>query len=134
MEKFEFIIDGPPVSQQARRRERRKEWVERVKEAIRQYWPAGERPVLEQVILTITSFHEGNSLDVDNIPKPILDALKGLVYIDDDQVTDLVCRKRNLNDDLRVVNSSSVLAEGFDRGNEFLYVVVEDAPNQEVVP
>ena len=85
-------------------------------------------------MLTITYFHEGNSLDVDNIPKPILDALKDLVYSDDTQVTDLVCRKRNLNDDLRIVNSSSVLAEGFDRGNEFLYVVVEDAPDQEVIP
>ncbi len=84
-------------------------------------------------MLTITYFHEGNSLDVDNIPKPILDALKDLVYSDDTQVTDLVCRKRNLNDDLRIVNSSSVLAEGFDRGNEFLYVVVEDAPDQEVI-
>ena len=104
-----------------------------MKEAIRQYWPAGERPVLEQVMLTITYFHEGNSLDIDNTLKPILDAMKGLVYIDDDQVTDLVCRKRNLNDDLRIVNSSSVLAEGFDRGNEFLYVVVEDAPDQEVI-
>ena len=72
-------------------------------------------------------------MDVDNIPKLILDAMNGLVYVDDDQVTDLVCRKRNLNGDLRVVNPSSVLAEGFDRGNEFLYVVVEDAPDQEVI-
>ena len=85
-------------------------------------------------MLTITYFHEGNSLDVDNIPKPILDALKDLVYSDDAQVTDLVCRKRNLNGDLRIENLSSVLAEGFNRGNEFLYVVVEDAPDQEVIP
>ena len=35
------------------------------------------------------------SLDVDNIPKPILDALSGLVYADDRQITDLVCRKRD---------------------------------------
>ena len=134
MKKFEFIIDGPPVSQQARRRERRKEWVEKVKYAIRQYGPAGELPVIEQVMITITCFYEEGVLDVDNIPKPILDAMNGLVYIDDNQVTDLVCRKRNLNGDLRVVNPSSVLAEGFGRSNEFLYVVVEDAPDQEVVP
>lgn len=132
--KFEFVVDGPPVSPQARRKERRKEWAERVQDAVRQYWPAGELPVTEQVMLTITYFHRGNSLDVDNIPKPILDAMKGLVYVDDNQVTDLMCRKRNLNDDLRVVNPSDVLAEGLDRGNEFLYVVVEDAPGQEVIP
>ena len=96
-------------------------------------WRAGELPVTEQVMLTITYFYEGNSLDVDNIPKPILDALNDLVYGDDTQVTDLVCRKRYLNGDLRVVNPSSALAEGFNRGNEFLYVVVEDAPDQEVI-
>ena len=85
-------------------------------------------------MITITCFYEEGVLDVDNVPKPMLDAMNGLVYIDDNQVTDLVCRKRNLNGDLRVVNPSSVLAEGFGRSNEFLYVVVEDAPDQEVVP
>ena len=85
-------------------------------------------------MLTITYFYEEVFLDVDNIPKPILDALKDLVYSDDTQVTDLVCRKRDLNGDLRIANPSSILAEGFDRGNEFLYVVVENAPDQEVSP
>jgi crossover junction endodeoxyribonuclease RusA len=41
-------------------------------------------------------------MDIDNLPKPILDALKGLVYLDDTQITDVVCRKRNLHSDLRV--------------------------------
>ena len=72
-------------------------------------------------------------MDIDNLPKPILDALKGLVYLDNTQITDVVCRKRNLNSDLRVENPSGVLAEGFSRDNEFLYIVVEDAPDQEVI-
>ena len=50
----------------------------------------------------ITYFYEGVALDVDNIPKPILDALKGLVYSDDTEVADLLCRKRDLNGDLRI--------------------------------
>lgn len=108
--------------------------MEKVKDAIRQYWPVGDLPVTEQVMITITYFYEEVFLDVDNIPKLILDAMKDLVYVDDNQVTDLVCRKRNLNGDLRIESPSSVLAEGFGRGNEFLYVVVEDAPDQEVIP
>jgi hypothetical protein len=55
------------------------------------------------------------------------------VYLDDEQVTDVLCRKRNLNSDLRIENPSSVLAEGFSRGNGFLYIVVEEAPDQEVI-
>ncbi len=84
-------------------------------------------------MLTITYFYDTVPMDVDNIPKPILDALAGLVYVNDDQVTDVLCRKRDLNDAFRVENPSSALAEGFSRGNEFLYIVVEDAPDQEVI-
>jgi Holliday junction resolvase RusA-like endonuclease len=41
--------------------------------------------------------HGESTMDIDNIPKPISDALQGLVYLDDEQVTDVLCRKRNLN-------------------------------------
>jgi crossover junction endodeoxyribonuclease RusA len=84
------------------------------------------------IMLTITYFYDSISMDVDNLPKPISDALRGLVYLDDEQVTDVLCRKRNLNRDFRVENPSSVLADGLSRGNEFLYIVVAEAPDQEV--
>jgi Holliday junction resolvase RusA-like endonuclease len=131
---FEFIIDGPPVSQQARRRERVRQWRDEVRRVVEQRWPTGEQPAAGRVMLTITYFYEsGSSMDMDNIPKPIADALKGLVYLDDEQVTDVLCRKRNLNSNLRIENPSGVLAEGLIRGSQFLYIVVEEAPNQEVI-
>ena len=71
---------------------------------------------------------------MDNIPKPILDALKGLGYLDDEQVTDIICRKRNLNTELRIENPSSVLAQGLSRAGQFLHVVLDDAPDQGVIP
>jgi crossover junction endodeoxyribonuclease RusA len=99
-----------------------------------QHWPAGELPASGQVMLTVTNFYESeSSMDIDTIPKPISDALKGLVYLDDEQVTDALCRKRSLSSNLRIENPSSVLAEGLSRGNEFLYIVVEEAPDQEVI-
>ncbi len=130
---FEFIINGPPVSQQARRRNRVRAWIEEVKSVAAQYWPVEELPVTEPVMLTITYFYDSVSMDVDNIPKPISDALEGLVYFNDDQVTDVLCRKRNLNSDFRVENPSDLLAEGLSRSSQFLYIVVEDAPDQEVI-
>jgi hypothetical protein len=84
-------------------------------------------------MLSVLYFFEGTAIDLDNVPKPISDALKGLVFIDDGQVTDLVCRKRDLGADLRVMNSSPVLAEGLMQGTEFLYIVVSAAPDPEVV-
>jgi crossover junction endodeoxyribonuclease RusA len=130
---FAFVIDGPPVSQQARHRERVRQWRDEVHRVAALQWPPGELPVTTSLMVTIVHLYETVSLDLDNLPKPIVDALKGLVYLDDTQITDIVCRKRNLRSNLRVENPSDVLAEGFSRGTEFLYIVVEDAPDQEVI-
>ena len=83
-------------------------------------------------MVIITYLYEGVSLDVDNISKPILDALKGLVYSDDAQVSDLLCRKRDLNGDLRIQNPSSVLLKTLEHSEQFLHITVDSALNQEV--
>ena len=127
---FEFVVNGPPVSAQARRRLRVHNWVETVRQEAMNYWPTGEAPVAGAILVEIVYLYEGTGMDVDNIIKPIQDALKGLVYRDDEQATDLVSRKRSLDLDLRVSDPSDVLAEGFDRGREFSYVVVREAPDQ----
>ena len=87
-------------------------------------------PVAGPVSLEITHFYIDAQLDVDNLLKPIMDALKGVIFLDDRQVTDLLCRKRNLRLGLRVENPSSVLARALRRGNDFLYVAVMEAPDQ----
>ncbi|RCJ40045.1 holliday junction resolvase [Nostoc punctiforme NIES-2108] len=84
-------------------------------------------------MLQITYFYDSDQIDVDNIVKPIQDAIKGLAYVDDNQVSDLLVRKRNLSGNFRIENMTSTLAEGFARGNEFLHIVVINAPNQEVI-
>ena len=66
-----------------------------------QVWDA-ESPFVGEVMVVITYYFKGGALDVDNMPKPILDALNGLVYADDRQITDLVCRKRDRNRDLQL--------------------------------
>ena len=91
-----------------------------------------EPPFDGEVMVTITYFFEGASLDVDNVPKPILDALKGLVYSDDSQVSDLLCRKRDLNGDLRIQNPSTVLLETLRDSEQFLHITVANALTQEV--
>jgi hypothetical protein len=53
--------------------------------------------------------------------------------VDDNQVTDVLVRKRNLSGNFKVENATPILIDGFARGNEFLYIVVIDAPNQEVL-
>ena len=130
---FEFRIDQAPVSQQARRRKLRDEWRETVRRSAEQYWPAGEMPCDGRLMVTIVHFYEGIDLDVDNIPKPILDGIKGLVYGDDRQITDLVCRKRELKENIPFPELSDLLREGINRGNPFVYTWVAAAPGPEVI-
>lgn len=131
--KFEFIVDGPPVSQQTRRRERLRVWKEAVRQEAEKYRSPNQEAATGFVMLQVTYFYDTVAMDVDNIIKPIQDAIIGLAYIDDDQVTDVLIRKRNLSSSFKVSNITPVLAEGFCRENEFLHIVVTDAPDQEVL-
>ena len=128
---FEFVIGGPAVSQQTRRAERRELWKEEVRSAARDRWTAG-LPVAGSVAVTITYFFDGDEPDVDNVPKPILDAMKGLVYSDDAQVFDLLCRKRDLTTDLLIRNPSTDLLGYLRESRQVVHIFVEEASNLEV--
>ncbi len=136
MTRFEFIVNGRPVSQQARKRgkgNRLQDWKKTVRQEAEKYWSSEQKTATGLVMLLITYFYDSVQIDIDNIVKPIQDAIKGLAYVDDNQVSDLLVRKRNLSGNFRIENMTSTLAEGFASGNEFLHIVVIDAPNQEVI-
>ncbi|MEH2310474.1 MAG: RusA family crossover junction endodeoxyribonuclease [Nostoc sp.] len=136
MIRFEFIVDGPPVSQQARKRgkgNRLQDWKKTVRQEAEKYWSSEQKTATGLVMLQITYFYDSVQIDIDNIVKPIQDAIIGLAYVDDEQVSDLLVRKRNLSGNFRIEDMTSTLAEGLARGNEFLHIVVIDAPNQEVL-
>jgi len=130
---FEFTVDGLPVSQQARRRQLVREWTQDVRGAAEGEW-SGQSPVTEELIVTITYFYDSKPIDVDNIPKPILDALKGVAFVDDNQITDLICRKRDMNTDLQVQHFSTVLDEAFDRSTPFVHIIVDRASSHGMMP
>lgn len=128
---FEFIVEGPPVSYQTRRRENLKAWQATVRIAAQVYWPEDALPFTESLKFSITYFHDGTAtrIDNDNLVKPLQDALNGLIYVDDRQITDTQIRKTDINGKFQVRGISPVLADGFCRGNEFLYVRIELAPD-----
>jgi hypothetical protein len=81
--------------------------------------------------MTVCYYHEGRAirLDNDNLVKPIQDALNGLVYQDDRQITDTVVRKTDIGGAFVVRGASLVLLEAFSRGNRFVHVTVDLAPS-----
>lgn len=129
MTRFEFIVNGPPVSQQTCRRQRLKVWKEIVRKEAEKYWSLKQKTATGLVMLQVTYFYDSVAMDVDNIVKPIQDAIIGLAYVDDNQITDVLVRKRNLSGNFRIENMTPTLAEGFARGCEFLHIIVTDAPD-----
>jgi hypothetical protein len=68
---------------------------------------------------------------VDNIIKPIQDALTGLIYVDDKQVVEATSRRRRRDRALQIAVMSSVLAAGIDLDVEFLHIEVDFADDAE---
>jgi crossover junction endodeoxyribonuclease RusA len=83
------------------------------------------------VCITLIYLYDEAALDVDNIIKPIQDALVGLAFLDDSLVTDIIIRRRYLRGMFDLTRASTVLVEGFEYGDEFVYVQIGDAPPQE---
>ncbi len=110
-----------------------KAWKVTVRQEAEKYWSSGQLPAIGLVMLKVTYFYDSVAIDVDNIVKPIQDAVIGLAYIDDGQIIDVLIRQRDLSGNFEVENITPILAEGFARGNEFIYIVVTDAPGQEVI-
>ena len=128
---IQFTILRTPVSQQANSKAKQ-QWRQEVQTAARPVWGT-QQPVGGVLAVAITFLFDrvgasGNEPDVDNVPKPILDALKGLVYPDDRIIMDLLCRKRYLHGNLQLPNISPGLLQALRQNVEFVHIAVEDAP------
>jgi len=131
---FEFVVIGKPVSHQNKVRKRVNDWKKQVRETAESNWNQ-TTPLGDNVQVIITHYYDADPgdesavPDSDNIVKPIRDALNGLIYVDDYQITDFISRRRNLNGSFRIKGISPALAEGFSQGEEFLHIKIEAAPD-----
>jgi Holliday junction resolvase RusA-like endonuclease len=91
---FEFVIPQRPVSQQARRQARLREWRDFVARHARLAINEPRELATEPVALRLLYLYDEAALDADNILKPIQDALIGVLLEDDSVVTDVEIRRR----------------------------------------
>ncbi|SAK56201.1 Endodeoxyribonuclease RusA [Caballeronia temeraria] len=130
---FEFTIKGPPLSAQTHNRVRLREWKDQVRRAAAARVPGGMQPVKAPVKITVTYYYSGKTPDVDNIGKPIQDALNGLVFVDDSQCHETKSRKRALDGSYQIMGASAPLLIAFSEGVEFLHIRVEECPHDGVL-
>jgi len=130
----EFVLPQRPISQQARRQARLREWKQLVAEHARLAVEEPRALATEPVALRLLYLYDDISLDVDNILKPILDGLIGVLLQDDTVITDVEIRRRRRATAFTLNAVSPVLAAGLALGREFVYVALTDAPAQDVLP
>lgn len=126
---FEFLIPQRPVSLQTKKRANLQNWKAFVAAEAAKTWPAGAQPLAGDLRVTLVYLAANDPADVDNIIKPIQDALVGMVYEDDFDVCDVDCHRRFLSDPIDVTDLPPILQAGVAQANECVYVRVSDALN-----
>ena len=126
---FEFLILRRPLSVQAKGKNQQR-WKRFVYAEALKTW-AGEMAIAQNLHFTLVYLFDTNPADIDNIIKPIQDALENLVYLDDSLITDVEAHKRPLFGTFDITRWPSKLVEGINSGKECVYVRITDAKKLE---
>ena len=117
-------MSGTPVSQQCRRQATLRSWKDRVSRDARKERPEAV-PFEGDVTVRIAYYYFDRGMDLDNLSKPICDALKKVIYLDDGQITDLYAAKRDLNRLVATAGVTDVLSKALQTTKEFIHVTID---------
>lgn len=130
---LEFLVRGTPVSLQAKRPEARQQWKERVREASNEALPQGHFATDDGIAITLYFLPDGRMQgDIDNIIKPILDALNAHIYMDDTQVERVVVQKFEPGNVFDFKQPSRKLAAALEQEKPVLFVRVTNNPHEDL--
>lgn len=121
--RYSFAVIGSPVSQQGSSRSKR-QYQTTVARVARENVASPIRGD-ERIKIEIDWFSEGfqNKPDVDNIIKPIQDALRGIVFPDDNQVESIIARRHDILSVIRFMEEPLCLVEPLMNGHrEYVFV------------
>jgi Holliday junction resolvase RusA-like endonuclease len=126
---LEFVVLGSPVSNQQSRQQGRAAlatWRARVAREAEKQWTI---PLLMgQLKVILINFHTDDtpSVDVDNMSKPILDALQQVIYDDDRQIIQAEITHTRLDALYSIGGSAKIIANALQANQPFVYVRIED--------
>jgi hypothetical protein len=129
MPHLEFTIEGPPVSHQTKDKASLTAWKGVIRAEAAKNWGA-KAPLTGKLKCTIINFHEGDDAALDDdMVKPIRDALIGLIDDDDSQIRYSETMHICIDAPIKIRRASAVLLTAYGKGNEFVYVRIDDAPD-----
>lgn len=123
---FEFLIPRRPVSLQTKNRKNLQAWKNFVCAEAKKDW-SGVLHNSSDLHLTLVYLCDDDPVDVDNIIKPIQDALVGTIYDDDLLISDVESHRRSLTGVFDIAKYPSLLVNGILSGTECVYVRITDS-------
>jgi len=123
---LEFVVLGVPVSNQPANKGNLAAWRATVRSEAQKVWV--NAPMLKELKAVIIHFFDTPkpSVDLDNMTKPILDTMQGLVYENDRQIRQAEITHVRINAAFPFVGASKIIVTSVQAGNPFLYVRIED--------
>ena len=126
---LEFVLEGPLLSNQqstAKGKANLVAWQAEVAGEAQKNWVASPLTGLLKAI--IINFHDGSkpSVDVDNMSKPILDAMQKLIFKNDRQLRQAEIIHVEIGGAFAIKGVSKMIVDALQARNQFVYVRIED--------
>jgi hypothetical protein len=125
MRYVEFVVPGVPISNQVPGANL-SSWRAAIAAEARSRW--NSPPLLVELKAIVINFYAGirPTLDLDNMSKPILDAMENLVYAADRQIRQAELTHVHIRSPFVFVGASPLIVNAVQAGNQFVYVRIED--------
>lgn len=125
---IEFHVEGIPVSAQSSGKNKAA-WKDLVLKAARVVVPDHKFASTRSHSISIFDFPVDAGVgDVDNIIKPIQDALNTVIYLDDEQVVRVVAQRLTDADITSLENAPEYMLRALIYERPFVYIIVGDNP------
>ena len=124
MKPFEFLVPKRPLSYQAKDSDHKQQWKEFVFGRAYSDW-RGLPVVGISLRFTMVYICEEDPPDINNIIKPVQDALRGLVYSDDKIIIDVQGHLRMADDLISVTGLPPLLQNAIIGGVDCLYIRID---------
>jgi Holliday junction resolvase RusA-like endonuclease len=121
-----IIVSGRPASHNDAP-QKKNPWKQKVRAAAAMVIP---NPLADvDLRVTVTVFYDlkkRGKMDADNASKPICDALQGVAYTNDNQVSARYARKRDISATYHVKGADPVILNAIQQGDEFVCIKIDN--------
>ena len=122
---FELLLPRRPLSYQAKNSENKQAWKDYVYGRAFAVWR--KNPISAKALrFTVVYLCESDPCDINNVIKPIQDALNSLVYADDSLIWDVTGHMRLLSDPIDIVGLPEQLQDAVI-GSECVYIRITES-------